>query len=197
LSGNYFDRRLNLYHFFSSGDFMEIHFRILSLASFLACGLEMPSLANGALRTVDTHLNPAAACQLSIPTTDTQVRPKATGYRNESPTKSAFVICGFGRPTNDQLVLSLGMFFTSTDGVSRTINCTAVSGIAGQTPVSYVTKSVSSTDQGVYALMIWNPGDWVAVEFIPASFQPSVTCILPPRTAITATTNAVQIEIGS
>ncbi|MFO1473032.1 MAG: hypothetical protein U1F20_00190 [Lysobacterales bacterium] len=44
---------------------------------------------------------PADSCQLlSIPTTDTGVRPKATGFRNEGTTDQ-FVICGYGIPDCD------------------------------------------------------------------------------------------------
>ena len=52
------------------------------LASVLLTTL-CSTAANAATTTKFTSYNPASACTLSIPTTDTQVRPRANGYRNE------------------------------------------------------------------------------------------------------------------
>ena len=118
--------------------------RFLLSSAVIACAFAMPAPSHAALRQNWGYGNPADACQLSIPTTDTQVRPKASGYRNESTSKSAFVICGYSTPTYDSTSKQILIYFTSMDAVSRNISCTAVSGMAGAEPLTYSTKSISS-----------------------------------------------------
>ena len=120
----------------------------------LALGLATPFCTHATLRQNWGYGNPADACQLSIPTTDTQVRPKASGYRNESTSKSAFVICGYNTPTYDSTSKQILIYFTSMDGVSRNISCTAVSGMAGAEDMFYSTKSISSTAAGTYTALL-------------------------------------------
>lgn len=165
-------------------------------AGLLAFGSAMSAPATAATYYTSTHLNPAAACQLSIPTTDTQVRPKATGYRNESTTKSAFVICGYDTPGNSSSK-DVYIYFTSMDRVSRNISCTAVSGMAGAEPMVYSTKSISSTAADTYTALLWTPSDFGGTTEIPYGEAPSVTCTLPPQTAITQVINTYDFEIGN
>ena len=54
-----------------------------------------------------------AACQLSIPTVDTTVRAKATGFRNEGKT-SAYAICGLQDPVQGA-VSDVGIAFYALD----------------------------------------------------------------------------------
>ena len=176
--------------------------RFLIPSTLLACGLVVSMQAQAALRYTYINLNPAAACQLSIPTTDTQVRPKATGYRNEGLAKGAFVICGFGTPTDDGTALNASLYFHSIDGVSRDISCTAVTGTEGLSPLVYSTKTVSSTAAGNASAMVWTDYDFAAQgtpfhETIRDGSAVSVTCSLPPQTSITLTNSKFQIEIGS
>lgn len=56
------------------------------VASVLAA---LPAQATTMTRTMEDQGGPA--CQLSVPTTSTQVRPRASGMRNEGTT-NAFVI---------------------------------------------------------------------------------------------------------
>ena len=70
--------------------------RDLRLSSSLACciaacGLAMIPAAKAAIN--GDVIGGRIPRQLSIPTTDTKFRPKATGARNESTTASSFVIC--------------------------------------------------------------------------------------------------------
>jgi len=176
--------------------------RLLLPTAVIACGLAMSVEAHAALRYTYINLNPAAACQLSIPTTDTQVRPKATGYRNESTTKSAFVICGFGTPTDDGTALNANLYFHSIDGVSRDISCTAVTGTEGLSQLVYSTKTVGSTAGGNASAMGWTDYDFAAQGApsyvnIRDGWAVSVTCNLPPLTSITLANSKFQIEIGS
>jgi hypothetical protein len=163
----------------------------------LALGRATPSSTHATLRQNWGYGNPADACQLSIPTTDTQVRPKASGYRNESTSKSAFVICGYNTPSVDSASKQILIYFTSMDGVSRNISCTAVSGMAGAEPMVYSTKSISSTAAETYTALLWTPADFGGTTDIPYGEAVSVTCTLPPQTAITQIINAFDYEIGN
>ena len=171
--------------------------RFLLPSVVFACGLAMSAPSHAALRQNWGYGNPADACQLSIPTTDTQVRPKASGYRNESTSKSAFVICGYSTPTYDSTSKQILIYFTSMDAVSRNISCTAVSGMAGAEPMVYSTKSISSTAAGTYTALLWTASDFGGTTDIPYGEAPSVTCTLPPQTAITQVINAFDYDIGS
>ena len=62
------------------------------------CGLATAPVAI-ATEVQQTIIVPGSVCQLSIPTTNTGVRPKATGFRNESTTTGNFVICPLVTPT--------------------------------------------------------------------------------------------------
>ena len=163
----------------------------------LAFGLATSASTHAALRQNWGYGNPADACQLSIPTTDTQVRPKASGYRNESTTRSAFVICGYGTPSYDSATKQALIYFTSMDGLSRNISCTAVSGMAGAEAMVYSTKSISSTAADTYSALLWTPSDFGGTTDIPYGEGVSVTCTLPPQTAITQIINAFDYEIGN
>ena len=171
--------------------------RFLLSSAVIACAFAMPAPSHATLRQNWGYGNPADACQLSIPTTDTQVRPKASGYRNESTGKSAFVICGYSTPTYDSTSKQILIYFTSMDAVSRNISCTAVSGMAGAEPLTYSTKSISSTAAETYTALLRTPADFGGTTDIPYGESPSVTCTLPPQTAITQVINAFDYEIGN
>lgn len=176
---------------------MSSTIRFLLSSAVIACAFAMPAPSQAALRQNWGYGNPADACQLSIPTTDTQVRPKASGYRNESTSKSAFVICGYSTPSYDSTSKQILIYFTSMDAVSRNISCTAVSGMAGAEPLTYSTKSISSTAAETYTALLWTPADFGGTTDIPYGEAVSVTCTLPPQTAITQVINAFDYEIGN
>ncbi|QDQ74579.1 hypothetical protein FNZ56_12150 [Pseudoluteimonas lycopersici] len=168
---------------------MSIATRILLPPAILACGLALSAPAGAA--TVYEYVNPAVACQLSIPTTDTKVRPKASGYRNESDSNGAFVICGYGKPTSSSSITQINLTLLSMDGASHSVDCTAVSAVNGTNNTQkYVTKTaVVSGTNGI--TVTWNPGDFGSTSGdIPFTPSPSVTCILPPQTAITQVIDA-------
>jgi len=171
--------------------------RFLLPTAVLAFGFAMSATSHAALRQNWNYGNPASACQLSIPTTDTQVRPKASGYRNESTSKSAFVICGYNTPTYDSNSKQVLIYFTSMDGVDRNISCTAVSGMAGAEQLTYSTKSISSIAADTYTALLWTPSDFGGTTDIPYGEAMSVTCTLPPQTAITQVINNFDYEIGN
>ncbi|GAA5006524.1 hypothetical protein FNZ56_05115 [Pseudoluteimonas lycopersici] len=134
------------------------------------------------------------ACQLSIPTTDTGVRPKATGLRNESTTTSSFVICTIQRnipssSSSDPNYVSVWANLYSLDGVSHDISCTAVVGIlAGDasSDLKYSTKTESISNTTGSQAIFWTNSDFGGIygDPITRSFNISITCKLPPQSAI-------------
>jgi hypothetical protein len=107
------------------------------------------------------------------------------------------VICGYSTPTYDSASKQILIYFTSMDGVSRNISCTAVSGMAGAEPMFYSTKSISSTAAETYTALLWTASDFGGTTDIPYGEAMSVTCTLPPQTAITQVINAFDYEIGN
>jgi len=165
--------------------------------------LVLAALGFGALASVPANAtfqgnaytgeNAASACQLSIPTTSTQVRPKATGFRNESPTASAFVICGYTNPTAGSVKIFI-LRTASIDGAAHTFNCTGVAGNAGTgTPQVYATKSITTTADGLAVSTSWAPADFGIETNFGATF-PSVTCTLPPQVAIISTVSYADVD---
>jgi hypothetical protein len=175
---------------------MKLPHAIVLPALAVACLAAMPAHAVTQGRTAST---PAAhLCTLSIPTTDTKVRPKATGFRNEGTT-TAFVICAFDSapgqagvypfemPSDPTLV---GLLFSSIDGASHSFTCTGVNSFPGGSiaaPMQYVAKTVTinpATDPGPLVEVDWKKNDFGGTNAIPTSGNFSVTCQLPPGAAI-------------
>lgn len=70
----------------------------------------------------------ANMCALSVPASDTNIRPRANGYRNEGAS-NAFVICSFDAPPGADLIngtefSKIFLFLMSLDGVARSVTCT-------------------------------------------------------------------------
>ena len=149
----------------------------------------------GATRQESMFFNTAQACQLSIPTIDSKVRPRATSYNNEGTT-NAFVICGYAHPAiASGGLIDLDLAVRSLDGVARNLTCTAVNGYAGITAQTYVSKTVTVPSTG-FALFDLNPSDFGGTTEILDSGAMSVTCILPPNVGFTVATVTYNIEIG-
>jgi hypothetical protein len=124
-----------------------------------------------------------SSCQLSTPTTNTAVRPKASGFRNESSTTSNFAICTFQRSSSTGDFLYVGLVGYSLDGASHDVACTAV---AGSSPgLHYSTKTAAIRDTTEIPF-VWSAADFGGTggAAIGGSMYFSVTCNLPPQTAI-------------
>lgn len=142
-------------------------------------------------------------CQLSIPTTDTKFRPRATGARNESTTTSNFVICPFVVSPSDSDAAPVTSFYAmlySLDGNAHNgVSCTAVTGIQslGLPPV-YAAQTVDVPATGS-ASVNWYGSDFGGTDGTPitASANLSVTCLLPPQTAIDTLVFNYRYEIGT
>ncbi len=160
----------------------------------LACALPHTA-ARASTTTSYSYSNAAQACQLSVPTIDTVVAPRANGYRNPGTT-GAFVICGYGKTSGYELSLA-NFAFVSMDGQAHTITCTGVNGLAGESTQVYVTGtwSVPATGTNVAG---WGPSSFNGTNTIPGSAHNfSITCNLPPQVAITTLSSLYTYEIGN
>jgi hypothetical protein len=126
-------------------------------------------------------------CQLSIPTVDTMVRAKATGYRNEGTT-SSYAICGMESSNSHDNVgtiqqLSIGLY--SLNQSTKTVSCTAVNGFANGAPI-YSSKSASVAANGATTTLTFDASDFggTAGDPLPESDFWSITCSLPGNSAI-------------
>ena len=166
----------------------------VALSALAVTGLvAMPAQAATQYRQLST---PAARlCTLSIPTTDTGVRPKATGFRNEGTT-NAFVICAFDsspwqigyadqESTDDPELVEL--YFASIDGQYHAFNCTGVNSWPSSgtvVPMQYVVKTGQVGTTGSSTFVSWHPADFGGAANIPTSGSFTVTCLLPPGVSI-------------
>ena len=178
----------------------------IALTAGLACLTAISGLVAApstlAASATGVSLGEGAACQLSIPTTNTGVRPKATGFRNESTSVSNFVIC----PVSTQVAISNDQHSSvyirvySMDGATHSVSCTGVSGWDNNT-VLYSTKTfdVSSSDPSYGYTVQWLAEDFggTAGNPIPGSIGFSVTCNLPPQAAITQVIGVFSYEVGT
>ena len=138
------------------------------------------------------------SCQLSLPTTDTMVRPRANGDRNEGTT-TQFVLCGLGGYQASSF-FSYALIFTSVDGVAHDISCTAVGGLTGFAGPYYSTKTVTIPASG-YTYITWMAADFGDPAGAPITFgksiNASVTCNLPAKGAIQAFETLNRINVGA
>lgn len=125
--------------------------------------------------------NAATSCTLSIPSIDTKVRPKATGFRNEGTT-SSFVICGFDLDSADPGYNNIELRLASFDGAAHTFNCTAMSRYADEQTGQYLTKAVTTPANGGVAAFTVDDSDPETYDLYP--WGQSITCTLPPGVAI-------------
>lgn len=179
--------------------------RILLSASLASVAIAMLGTAPAAVAATTSQYSVMTGgnCQLSIPTTDTKYRPKATGARNESTTTSNFVICPFSISPSGGNASPVVLFYAtlySIDGVAHNnVSCTAVTGIQtlGLPPV-YSSKTVNIPATGA-ANVQWKGSDFGGTDGTPitGSANLSVTCNLPPQTAIDTLVTNFNYEIGT
>ena len=167
--------------------------------SLLACALVAGSLsmpAHAATQAKTYEFPAADACQLSVPTTDTKVRPRANGYRNEG-TGNQFVICGMGGYENDTVV-STTLLATSVDGQPHSMTCTGVTGLVGFSGPYYSAKTVTVPATGVGS-QSWAAADFGGTPGVPIAggMNLSVTCTLPPNVALQGFESVGIIDVGN
>lgn len=139
---------------------------------------------------------PGSVCRLSIPTTNTGVRPKATGFRNESTTTGNFVICPLVSPmsTNSDAFTLVNISLLSLDGQSHDVACTAV---ANAISPAYSSKTIAVAPTG--GAYTWSASDFGGTIGNPivGSQEMSITCLLPPQAAIKSLGGYYNREIGN
>ena len=182
--------------------------RNLRLPAALAGLVAVYGLTTGpmALATTTGYYATGSACQLSVPTIDTKFRPKATGARNESTTVSNYVICPTPLPNNNGynhggfIEMRLGAY--SIDGASHTVSCTAVwgyygswDGQQGYHDLIYSTKTINVSGTDVSAFE-WLGSDFGVLDGNPMGVL-SVTCLLPPQTALSYYDNTYSYDTGA
>ena len=170
---------------------------LLNLAGTALLGGLFVLPAQAATQQKVYQFSPADACQLSIPTTDTKVRPKASGFRNEGTTNQ-FVICGLGGYEYGATT-ELFFFVSSMDGAAHSMSCTAVTGMTGFDGPYYATKTVSVPASG-YSDQQWSDADFGGVFGDPIAAEGlnlSVTCTLPPNVALQGIEIYADIDVGA
>lgn len=167
-------------------------------AAVLGVGLGMSLPSRAVTQSVFAYTNPGAACQLSIPTTNTGVRPKATGFRNEG-TVNNFVICGYTKISNSATFFkSMVIGMVSMDGVDHDVSCTAVTGLQGQSTLVYASATITAPASGSLVFKVWVPADFGSADtMIPNAYEPSVTCNLPPQVSIVYMAGNYDLEVGA
>ncbi|MFT3898227.1 MAG: hypothetical protein QM719_11135 [Thermomonas sp.] len=169
------------------------------LAALAGCSIVcIGALANANAATSSKNMiaNPAGVCQLSTPTIDSKVRPKATAYNNEGTT-NVFVICGLTNPASvdgGASIVFLGA--KSLDGATHSLTCTAVNGIGTVDVQQYVSKTIT-VPATYFGEIDWAPADFGGSSTIPSSRTMSVTCTLPPNVGINAIGQNYLFDIGS
>jgi hypothetical protein len=176
--------RLNI-----SGEAMMNIKAILITAVAVGAALGMGRSAQAVTITKTVFVDPSAACQLSIPTTDTGVRPRATGYRNEGV--NAFVICGATYLYSSLTVSSLQINLRAFDGATHDMTCTAVDRSSSGGNEVYSSKSVSVGSGANF--ISWMPADLNNFS----NFAVSVTCSLPSGVAIAGIRLSVPDDVGA
>lgn len=153
----------------------------------------------------------ANMCTLSVPTTDTKVRPRANGFRNEGTT-SAFTICAFDATSGSGIstnFTSASLVLKSLDGASHSVTCTAVNSLpnsdapgVGGAPQQFVAKTLTVNDSGPLTVFgtqfSWVPADFGGTTDLPFTGGAfSVTCNLPPQVAVITGIASSNEDIGT
>ena len=166
----------------------------------LALGMAQPAQAVTQNRLVS--LLGADSCKLSVPTIDSKVRPRATGFRNEG-TANVFVICtistdnGPGGTFGTAPFVDAGLLATSLDGVAHDVQCTGVNSFNIMGDQQFVTKTQNTGT--TYTQYWWTEGDFGVSDGsgIPSTGVFSITCILPPNVSLDLVLANMAEDVGA
>ena len=164
---------------------------LAAASAFLGMAMGMAQPAQAVTISKPMLIDPAMACQLSLPTIDTAVRPRATGYRNEGAA-GTFVICGTAYFSNSvNIATNLLLQMTAFDGATHaSVSCTAVNRQSSGSDAVFSTKLLDVGASG--ASFSWVPADLNNFN----GFVNSVTCNVPPGVAITAVRLVFPDDVG-
>ncbi len=159
-------------------------------AMAVTCALTVAPDASAATAVKTFYVDPAMACQLSLPSIDTAVRPRATGYRNEG-TKAAFMICGLPYLYSTSAASSIAISVRSFDGAAHSFDCTGVSRSYTGSSAVFSTKTVSPAANSTASV------SWTDVDLTLGNFDQSITCPIPPGVAIDSVQITINDNIGT
>lgn len=165
--------------------------KLAVVAGTLSIGLAAAFPASAAPITKTMFIDPSGVCQLSIPTTTSAIRPRATGVRNEGA-ETAFIICGFpnlfSTGTN-----SINIQLATFDGAADTVNCTAVTRQSTGTGPVFVPRSIDLPSTGASVTTTWTDAELGSI----GGFAYSITCAVPQGVGITGVRMSIEDEIGT
>ena len=174
---------------------LSISKSIFVAAGTLVLGLAMAPTAKAVTQDV-WYLNaPGDSCQLSLPTIDTVVRPRANGYRNEG-TAAKFVICGYGGTRYLQSLIA-NVQASSLDGVAHSMSCTFTAGTTAGSGLVFVTKTLAVPATGADYVYVTAEDFGGAENDTFSNYELSVTCNLPPNVAIVHLENKQRVDVGT
>jgi hypothetical protein len=174
---------------------LSISKSVFVAAGTIVVGLSMASPASAVTQDI-WYLNaPGDSCQLSLPTIDTVVRPRANGYRNEG-TAAKFVICGYGGTRYLQSLVA-NVQASSLDGASHSMSCTFTSGTGAGSGLTYVTKTLTVPASGADYVYVTAEDFGGAANSTFSNYELSVTCNLPPNVAIVHLENKQRVDVGA
>lgn len=176
----------------------------LAVASFavLAAGMAMGQSAQAATQNRLMAALGSDSCKLSVPTTDTKVRPRATGFRNEGTTNQ-FVICtlhtdnGAGGDFGTTPLIDAGLIAISLDGVERDVTCTGVNSFSILGDQQFISKTQNTSEFGNATQFWWAQEDFGSTAGIPTTGVFSITCVLPPNVSLDLVLANMSEDIGS
>jgi hypothetical protein len=163
----------------------------ISMSVGLACALSVGGLGTAAGQSAtDQYITVSgSACRPTGPNSANFVS-RAIGGRNESTTAGVFVICPLTvspTPSNGGAINAIFVAPYSLDGAAHDITCTAVVGSLNRSiPPTYSSKVATVTGEANDTVAAWTAADFggPAGAGIPGSAWTTVTCMLPPQTAI-------------
>lgn len=165
------------------------------VATILVAGLLGAAPAPAATTTRHLFDQGGPACQLSVPTISSKVRPRANGMRNEG-TSNEYVICQYTR-NGGGFFKYVSISITTFDGIDHDIQCTGMTGdvVNG---ASYSTKTFSTgTNPNWYGYAQWTPSDFGQTGSSFVNSTASVTCILPPGASIILLGASYDEDVGA
>ena len=173
---------------------------VATSAVVLALGMGMSQSAQAATQNRLMAALGSDTCKLSVPTTDTKVRPRATGFRNEGTTNQ-FVICtlhsdnGPGGGFGTAPLIDAGLLATSLDGVDHAVTCTGVNSFTILGDQQFIAKTQNTG--ATYTQFWWNEDDFGSTTGIPTTGVFSITCSLPPNVSLDLVLANMNEDVGS
>lgn len=158
-------------------------------------------MANPASAATENRFQTAqggVVCKPSDMVTNTYIKAKATGLRNEG-TAVTYILCGFesSNSRNDVGTINqITIALYSLNGASKSVSCTAVNGFANGAPI-YATKAINTNANGTQAQLTFDAADFggTSGDPLPESDFWSLTCGLPGSTSVGYMTTRFTVNV--